>query len=49
MISVEQIKELRDRVKVLGECVKVEEKRAQVGERQQKAAEPDFWKDPKAA
>ena len=49
MISVEQIKELRDRVKVLGECVKVEDKRAQVAERQQKAAEPDFWNDPKAA
>ena len=49
MISVEQIKELRDRVKVLSECVKVEDKRTQVAERQQKAAEPDFWNDPKAA
>ncbi|MGN0190278.1 MAG: peptide chain release factor 2 [Candidatus Cryptobacteroides sp.] len=49
MISNEQIKELKERVRVLGECVNVEDKRAEVASRQQKAAEPDFWNDPKAA
>ena len=49
MISNEQIKELRERVRVLGECVNVEDKRAQVSTRQIKATEPDFWNDPKEA
>ena len=49
MISNEQIRELRDRVEVLGKCVNVKQKRGQVAERQEKAAAPDFWNDPKAA
>lgn len=49
MISNEQIRELRERVEVLGKCVNVEQKRGQVAERQEKAAAPDFWNDPKAA
>lgn len=49
MISFEQIKELRERVQVLGRCVKVEDKRAAVAEREEKSAAPDFWNDAKAA
>ncbi len=49
MISNEQIRDLRTRVEVLGKCVNVEQKRGQVAERQEKAAAPDFWNDPKAA
>ena len=40
---------MRDRVEVLGKCVNVKQKRGQVAERQEKAAAPDFWNDPKAA
>ena len=49
MISIEQIKELRERINVLGECVAVERKREEVAARQEKAAAPDFWNDPKSA
>ena len=49
MISTEQIKELHERVELLGKCVNVEEKRTQVAQRQEKAAAPDFWNDAKAA
>lgn len=49
MISFEQIKELRERVQVLGRCVKVEDKRAAVAIREEKSAAPDFWNDAKAA
>lgn len=49
MISFEQIKELRERVQVLGRCLKVEEKREAVAEREEKSAAPDFWNDAKAA
>ena len=49
MISTEQIKELHERVELLGKCVDVEEKRTQVAQRQEKAAAPDFWNDAKAA
>lgn len=49
MISTEQIKELHERVELLGKCVDVEGKRTQVAQRQEKAAAPDFWNDAKAA
>lgn len=49
MISTEQIKELHERVGLLGKCVDVEGKRTQVAQRQEKAAAPDFWNDAKAA
>ena len=49
MIPFEQIKELRERVQVLGRCVKVEDKRAAVAEREEKSAAPDFWNDAKSA
>lgn len=49
MISTEQIKELHERVELLGKCVDVEEKRTQVAQRQEKATAPDFWNDAKAA
>lgn len=49
MISTEQIKELHERIELLGKCVDVEGKRTQVAQRQEKAAAPDFWNDAKAA
>lgn len=49
MISTEQIKELHERVELLGKCVDVEGKRTQVAQRQEKAAAPDFWNDAKSA
>lgn len=49
MISLEQINTLKERVVTLGNCVNVEEKREKVAQRQVRAAEPDFWNDPKSA
>ena len=49
MISIEQIKELQQRVQVLGRCIAVDDKRAEVEEKTQKTLAPDFWDDPKEA
>ena len=49
MIGLEQINELRGRVKELGRCVRLDEKREIVAQRQERAAQPDFWNDAKAA
>ncbi len=49
MISLEQINALRERVETLGRCVDVEGKRAKVASRQEEAAAPTFWDDPKKA
>lgn len=49
MISAEQIKGLRDRLDLLARCIKLDEKREIVAERQNRAAQPDFWNDAKAA
>lgn len=49
MISIEQIKDLQQRVDTLGRCIDVEGKRADVAARQEKTLAPDFWDDPKDA
>ena len=49
MISLEQIKELQQRVETLGRCIDVEGKRADVAARQERTLAADFWDDPKEA
>ena len=49
MISLEQIKELQQRVETLGRCIDVEGKRADVAARQERTLSADFWDDPKEA
>ena len=49
MISIEQIKELQQRVETLGRCINVEDKRADVARRQERTLSADFWDDPKEA
>lgn len=49
MINLEQIKELQQRAQVLGRCINIEAKRAEVEQMTQKTLAADFWDDPKAA
>ena len=49
MITVEQIKELRQRVETLARCLDIEAKRQEVEQKQKRTLEPDFWDDPKEA
>ena len=49
MITVEQIKELRQRVGTLARCLDIEAKRQEVEQKQKRTLEPDFWDDPKEA
>lgn len=49
MISLEQIKEIHERVKVLEKCLDIDAKRRKVAELQKQTEAPDFWNDPKAA
>mgnify|MGYP003293351166 CR=1 FL=1 len=49
MISLEQIKDLQERVLVLGRCIDVEAKRADVAQRTERTLAADFWDDPKSA
>jgi peptide chain release factor 2 len=49
MINTEQIKELQKRVETLGRCISIDEKRADVAQRQERTLAPDFWDDPKEA
>ena len=49
MINTEQIKELQQRVAVLGKCIAIDEKRADVAQRQERTLAADFWDDPKEA
>lgn len=49
MISLEQIKDLQQRVDTLGRCINVDQKRAEVADREQKTLAADFWDDPKEA
>ena len=42
MISIEQIKELQQRVDTLGKCINVEAKREDVAARKEKTLAPDF-------
>ena len=49
MIGTEQIKDLQERVLVLGRCIDVEAKRADVAQRNERTLAADFWDDPKSA
>ena len=49
MTGLEQIKELQQRVDTLGKCISVEDKRADVAQRQERTLAADFWDDPKEA
>ena len=49
MINAEQIKDLRARIAVLQKSLHIEEKRAEVAQKQEKTLAPDFWNDAKAA
>ena len=49
MISLEQIKELQQRVETLGRCISVDEKRAEVASKEERTLAADFWDDPKEA
>ena len=49
MISIENIKELQQRVQTLGKCIDVEAKRAEVASKTERTLAADFWDDPKEA
>jgi len=49
MINQDQIKDLISRAKALGGYLKIEEKRADVAQREKQTLAPGFWDDPKAA
>ena len=49
MISIENIKDLQQRVQTLGRCIAIEAKREEVDQKTQKTLAPDFWDDPKEA
>ncbi|MBR2063139.1 MAG: peptide chain release factor 2 [Bacteroidales bacterium] len=49
MIGLEQIKSLQQRVETLGKCINIDDKRADVAQRQEKTLAADFWDDPKGA
>ena len=49
MVALEQIKELQQRVETLGRCIDIENKRADVAQRQERTLAHDFWDDPKEA
>ncbi|MCR4569259.1 MAG: peptide chain release factor 2 [Bacteroidales bacterium] len=49
MITLEQIKDLQERVKNLDSCLDIAGKRKDVAAKTQETLAPDFWGDPKAA
>ena len=49
MIGNEQIKSLQQRVDILGKCINIEAKRAEVAQKTERTLAPDFWDDPKEA
>lgn len=49
MVGAEQIRELQQRLEILGKCINIEAKRADVEQRTQKTLASDFWDDPKEA
>ena len=49
MITLEQIKDLRQRLVALEACLDIEGKRKAVAEKELKSQQPDFWDDPKEA
>ena len=49
MITLEQIRELQERVKGLESCLDIAAKRKEVAAKTQETLAPDFWGEPKAA
>jgi peptide chain release factor 2 len=49
MITLEQIKDLQDRIQGLEGCLDISGKRREVADKTQETLAPDFWGDPKAA
>ena len=49
MVTIEQIKDLKDRLETLSACVKLDEKRSEVEARQLRSQDSSFWDDPKSA
>lgn len=49
MVNSDQIKELKERISKLLEYLKIDEKKAEIQEKELKSQDPTFWDDPKAA
>ena len=49
MITVEQIRALKQRVETLDRCLEIDSKRAEVEKKTARTLAPDFWDDPKEA
>ena len=49
MTTLEQIKDLRERLDTLEKCLDIAGKRKEVEQKTQESLAPDFWNDPKAA
>lgn len=49
MVTIEQVKDLKQRVVTLERCLEIENKREEVSALQSQTEAPDFWNDPKAA
>ena len=49
MITQEQVRDLGERLEALKSYLRLEEKRIQIANEEEKTAAPDFWDDPKAA
>jgi peptide chain release factor 2 len=49
MVNNDQTKELSERISKLSEYLKIDEKKAEIQEKELKSQDPTFWDDPKAA
>lgn len=49
MITLEQIQGLKERIAVLGRCLDINAKRAELSEKEAQSQASDFWNDPKKA
>ena len=49
MITQEQVRDLGERLEALKNYLRLQEKRIQIANEEEKTAAPDFWDDPKAA
>ena len=49
MVNSDQIKELRERISKLLDYLKIDEKKAEIQEKELKSQDPSFWDDPKSA
>lgn len=49
MVNSDQIKELKERISKLLDYLKIDEKKAEIQEKELKSQDPTFWDDPKSA